>query len=76
MANRVFCWKPLPSGLSSIDVTVSPNCAAHESKWVSSKRSSVSYCKYRCMVYISAIELETGVPVAKTTPLLPVSSSR
>ena len=31
---------------------------------------------YRIMVYNSTIELLTGVPVAKVTPLPPVSSSR
>ena len=35
-----------------------------------------AYCKYFCMVYISTIVLEIGVPVAKLTPRPPVSSSR
>ena len=32
--------------------------------------------EYFCMVYISTMLLEMGVPVANTTPLPPVSSSR
>jgi len=75
-ANRVRARYPFPSGASSIAVVVSPNVLAHASKWSRLFFASVSYCRYRCIVYISAIELLMGVPVAKTTPLLPVSSSR
>ena len=45
---------------------------AHASKEESPCCSKVSRCKYRCMVNSSAIELLMGVPVANTTPRLPV----
>jgi hypothetical protein len=56
-------------------VTVSPNVPAQASNWPNCCFASVSFCKYRIMVYISVIELLTGVPVAKIIPLLPVVSS-
>ena len=57
-------------------VTVSPKVDAQLSKWMSAFLTSVPYCRYFCMVYISTMLLEIGVPVAKTTPRPPVSSSR
>ena len=66
----------LPSGESSIEVTVSPKVLAHASKFSSPSSLSLLLCKYRCMVYISAMELLIGVPVAKTMPFPPVISSR
>lgn len=46
------------------------------SKWSKPFLQRVSYCRYFCMVYISTMLLEIGVPVAKITPLAPVSSSK
>jgi hypothetical protein len=59
-----------------MDVTVSPNVLAQASKWFRLIDTSRSCWRYRCMVYISVMLLLMGVPVAKITPLLPVSSSR
>ena len=56
-------------------VVVSPKVDAQQSKWVMLLRFKALYCKYRCMVYSSVILLETGVPVANTTPRPPVNSS-
>ena len=67
---------PVPSGASSTAVTVSPKVDAHASKEESPCCSKVSRCRYRCIVYSSAIELLMGVPVANTTPRLPVISSK
>ena len=57
-------------------VTVSPKVEAQASKWRRSFLRSAPYWRYFCMVYISTMLLEMGVPVANTTPLPPVSSSR
>ena len=72
----VTAIEPVPSGASSMAVTVSPKVDAHASKLSKPPLSRVRYCKYFCMVYISTIVLEMGVPVAKITPRPPVSSSR
>ena len=56
-------------------VVVSPNVDAQQSKCVMPLRCKAPYCRYRCMVYSSVIELLTGVPVAKMMPRPPVSSS-
>ena len=57
-------------------VTVSPKVDAQASKWRRSFLRSAPYWRYFCMVYISTMLLEMGVPVANTTPLPPVNSSK
>lgn len=64
------------TGAISRAVTVSPNVDAQLSKCCNPFLARVSYCKYLCTEYISTIEFEIGVPVAKITPRLPVISSR
>ena len=59
-----------------MDVVVSPKVEAQQSKWESPFCCSVSYWRYRITVYISVMELLTGVPEANTTPRPPVTSSR
>ena len=77
LAKRVFIWYlPFASGDSSIDVVVSPKIDAQRSKLFIPSSLSLSACKYRISVYISDIELLIGVPLAKITPLPPVTSSR
>ena len=67
--NLLLYLYPVPSGASSKLDTTSPNCAAHASKWCIFLFVSSSFCRYLCMMYISVMELEIGVPVANTTPL-------
>ena len=76
LANLVFALYPLPSGESSSAVTVSPKVEAQASKLLNPNSASLLYCKYLCIVYNSVIELLIGVPVANTTPLPSVISSR
>ena len=68
LANLVLARYPVPSGVSSIAVVVSPKVDAQQSKWVSFFCCKVLYCKYRMTVYSSVMELLTGVPVAHATP--------
>ena len=75
-ANRVLSRNPVPSGANSMAVMVSPKVEAQASKWARPRWTNASYWRYRCMVYISTMVLEMGVPVAKITPRLPVRSSR
>ena len=72
---RVFTRYPVPSGESSKADWVSPKVEAHASKCSKPDFFNSLYCKYRCMVYISVMELLIGVPVAKTIPFPPVISS-
>ena len=67
-AKRVFARYPCPLGASSIDVTVSPKFAAQLSKNGIPSSLRVVGCKYVCIVYISVMLLDTGVPVRNTTP--------
>ena len=48
--------------------TTSPKVAAQASKWSMPRLFSPSGSRKRCIVYISIIVLEIGVPVAKVTP--------
>ena len=73
---RVLSRNPVPSGANSMAVMVSPKVEAQASKWARPRWTNASYWRYRCMVYISTMVLEMGVPVAKITPRLPVSPSR
>ena len=75
LANLVFALYPCPLGDISRDVIVSPKSAAHPSKYVIPSSCKVRGWRYVCIVYISVIELDIGVPVAKTIPLSPLCSS-
>ena len=48
--------------------TTSPKVAAQASKWSMPRLLGPSGSRKRCIVYISIIVLEIGVPVAKVTP--------
>ena len=69
LLNLSFNLYPLPSGAISKLDTTSPKVVAQSSKLESPISFNVSGCKYLCIVYNSDIEFETGVPVAKQTPL-------
>ena len=75
LEKRVLARYPVPSGASSMAVVVSPKVDAQQSKCVIPSRRRVLYWRYRITVYNSVMELLTGVPEAKITPRLPVSSS-
>ena len=67
-AKRLRGRRPLPSGEISIVSMTSPKVAAQASKCSRPRLLSPSGSRNRCIVYISIIVLEIGVPVAKVTP--------
>ena len=56
--------------------TTSPKVAAQASKCSMPRLCSPSGSRNRCIVYISTMVLEIGVPVAKVTPWPGCRSSR
>ena len=56
--------------------TTSPKVAAHASKCSMPRDRRPSGSRKRCIVYISTMVLEIGVPVAKVTPWPLCRSSR
>ena len=67
-ANRLLGLKLDPSGAISIMSTTSPKVAAHPSKCSIPRSLNPFGSRNRCIVYISTIVFEMGVPVANVTP--------
>ena len=67
-ANRLLGFSPAPSGEISIVSMTSPNVAAQASKCSMPRLRKPSGSRKRCMVYISIMVFDMGVPVAKVTP--------
>ena len=67
-AKRLRGLSDAPSGEISMVSTTSPKVAAQASKWSMPRLLSPSGSRKCCMVYISIIVLEIGVPVANVTP--------
>lgn len=67
---------PLPAGLSSQSVHCSPKIEIQLSKCCNFFDFKKSYSRYLIIVCNSVTELLKGVPVAPTTPLPPVFSSK